>query len=104
MTVWVETGYAAESEPGKKIFVKHCKVCHGERGNTNNFAASVLDPPPRNFASLEARKELTQARMIQSVTHGRPGTAMMPWKDNLTEEDIRSVVRYIRRAFMGLMN
>ena len=39
--------------------------------------------------------------MINSVTHGRLGTAMMAWKDNLTIDEIRAVVFYIRRTFMG---
>jgi len=87
---------------GKKIYFKRCKVCHGKHGNTNPFAASVLNPPPRNFTADRSKKELTKERMISSVTHGRPGTAMMPWKDNLTADEIRAVVFYVRRNFMGL--
>ena len=88
-------------ELGKRVFFKRCKVCHGEQGNADPFAASVLNPPPRNFTTERSRRELTLERMINSVTHGRLGTAMMAWKDNLTIDEIRAVVFYIRRTFMG---
>ncbi|MEC7641415.1 MAG: cytochrome c [Nitrospinota bacterium] len=93
---------AADLELGKKIYFKRCKVCHGVRGNSNAFAASVLNPPPRNFTGEQSLKELTPERMIRSVTRGRAGTAMMPWKDILTADEIQAVVYYISRTFMGL--
>lgn len=89
-------------EQGREIYLKRCKVCHGERGDTDRFVADVLNPPPRNFTAAQSRQELTEERMIQSVTHGRPGTAMMPWKDNLTPGEIRAVVHYIRKTLMQL--
>ena len=89
-------------ETGRDIFYKHCKACHGDKGNGKTFAANVLNPPPKNFTSEKTKKELTEERMIHSVTKGRKGTAMMPWESNLTEEEIRSVVHYIRKELMKL--
>lgn len=91
-------------ETGKTTFLQRCKPCHGEGGNGKTFAANALNPPPKNFTTEQSRKELTQERMLRSVTQGRPGTAMMPWKDVLSEKEIRSVVHYIRREFMKLEN
>ncbi|OGW15519.1 MAG: hypothetical protein A3K09_07005 [Nitrospinae bacterium RIFCSPLOWO2_12_FULL_47_7] len=93
---------AADFAAGEKIYVNTCQVCHGERGDGQTFVANALTPPPRNFASEASRKELTRARMIRSVTHGRPGTAMMPWKDRLGSGEIRAVIAFIRSQFMGL--
>jgi mono/diheme cytochrome c family protein len=87
---------------GKKIYKERCKVCHGENGNVNPFAASVLSPPPRNFTLEKSKQELSFARMIHSVTEGRAGTAMMPWKNILTSVEIHSVVNYIRKNLMKL--
>ena len=89
-------------ETGRDIFYKHCKACHGDKGNGKTFAANVLNPPPKNFTSEKTKKELTEERMIHSVTKGRKGTAMMPWESNLTEQEIRSVVHYIRKELMKL--
>lgn len=93
---------APDLEKGRKIYVTTCQACHGEKGDGQTFAANVLNPPPRNFTSPASRKELTLERMVRSVARGRPGTAMMPWKDNLTAGEIRAAVAFIRREFMEL--
>ena len=90
------------SEVGRDIFFKHCKACHGNKGDGKTFAANVLNPPPKNFTSEKAKQQLTEERMIQSVTEGRKGTAMMPWESQLTAQEIQAVVQYIRKELMSL--
>lgn len=92
----------ADMEKGSKIYKDTCQVCHGERGDGQTFVANALNPPPRNFTAEISKKELTRPRMIKSVTNGRPGTAMMPWKDNLSAAEISATVSFIRGKFMGL--
>ena len=87
---------------GRDIFFKHCKACHGIKGDGKTFAANVLNPPPKNFTSEKSKQELTKKRMIHSISEGRKGTAMMPWKSRLTLNEIRAVVSYIRLGLMGL--
>ena len=91
-----------DSETGRDIFFKHCRACHGDKGNGKTFAANVLNPPPKNFTSENSKQELTEDRMIESVTEGRKGTAMMPWKSRLTQQEIHAVVLYIRKNLMQL--
>jgi mono/diheme cytochrome c family protein len=93
---------SSDVETGRDIFYKHCKACHGDKGDGKTFAANVLNPPPKNFTGEKSKKELTEERMIDSVKKGRKGTAMMPWESNLTEKDIRSVVHFIRKELMKL--
>ena len=95
-------GMATDLESGRDIFHKHCQACHGDKGDGQTFAANVLNPPPKNFTAKESKKELTEERMIRSVSQGRKGTAMMPWESRLTAEEIRAVVGYIRKKLMGL--
>ena len=91
-----------DSETGRDIFFKHCQACHGDKGDGKTFAANVLNPPPKNFPSDNSNQHLTEDRMIQSVTEGRKGTAMMPWKSRLTQQEIHAVVLYIRKKLMQL--
>jgi mono/diheme cytochrome c family protein len=90
-----------DPETGRDIFFKHCKACHGNKGDGKTFAANVLNPPPKNFTSEKSKQQLTEKRMIQSVTDGRKGTAMMPWKSRLTAQEIQAVVDYIRQKLIG---
>ena len=85
---------------GEKIYHDRCKACHGNRGDGKTFAANALYPPPKNFTAKNTKAELTRARMIRSITKGRPNTAMMPWEKVLSEQEIHSVVNYIRQALM----
>ena len=89
-------------DTGRDIFFKHCRACHGDKGDGKTFAANVLTPPPKNFTSENSKQELTEDRMILSVTEGRRGTAMMPWKSRLTQQEIHAVVLYIRKSLMQL--
>tara|TARA_A100001037_G_scaffold199605_1_gene178545 strand:+ start:145 stop:525 length:381 start_codon:yes stop_codon:yes gene_type:complete len=92
----------ADLDIGRDIFFKHCKACHGSKGDGKTFAANVLNPPPKNFISEKSKQELTEKRMIRTVSEGRKGTAMMPWKSRLTSTEIWAVVSYIRFGLMGL--
>lgn len=96
------TPQMAKNSEGKQIFEHNCAVCHGDKGNTAVWARSGLNPPPRDFTTDEAARILTRERMIKSVTHGRPGTGMMPFKTKFTDKQIASVVDYIRGTFMRL--
>ena len=86
---------------GEVVYQGRCKVCHGNLGDGKTFAANALFPPPKNFTSKSTKMELSFKRMIHSVTKGRPTTAMMPWEDVLSEQEILSVVHYIRQKFMS---
>ena len=85
---------------GKTLYEEHCRVCHGDRGNGATWTNSVLNPPPRNFTSPQARRILTRKRMLASVTYGRKETAMMAFENRLSESDVHAVVDYIRATFM----
>lgn len=90
---------AADADYGR-IYSQNCAVCHGEKGDGRSRAQNGLNPPPRDFTSAEAARELDRDRMIRSVTFGRPGTAMVPWGNRLTSTEIAGVVDYIRATFM----
>lgn len=92
------------TRPGVYIFHNYCSVCHGDKGDGQSRAREGLDPPPRNYTTPEAAIELTRERMIYSVTHGRPGTAMIAWGAELSGPEIEGVVDYVRKTFMKLGN
>lgn len=79
------------------IYHNYCSVCHGDRGDGNSRAKGSLEPPPRDFTRAN---DLTREAMVALTTHGKPGTAMMAWKNQLTAQEIEAVVDYIRNNFM----
>ncbi|MEO5349323.1 MAG: c-type cytochrome [Magnetococcus sp. YQC-3] len=91
---------AQDATQGRRLYARRCSVCHGDRGDVAVWARGGLVPPPRDFTTESARRELTQARMIFSISYGRPETAMPSWLGRLTAEEIEMVTSYIREAFM----
>ncbi|MFZ2540854.1 MAG: c-type cytochrome [Gallionella sp.] len=87
---------------GADIYRHYCSVCHGDKGDGQSRAKNSFAVPPRNYTTPESAIELTRERMIASVTHGRPGTAMIAWRTELTEGEIEAVVDHIRKKFMKL--
>jgi mono/diheme cytochrome c family protein len=94
----------SDNSRGRIVYSKTCSVCHGEKGDGHSRAQNSLNPPPRDFTAPSARAELTQQRMITSVTFGRADTAMAGFKTQLSKEDISAVVDYIRAGFMANAN
>jgi mono/diheme cytochrome c family protein len=91
---------AADASRGRQIYARVCSVCHGDRGTGSMWASANLRPAPRDFASPQARAELTRERMLAAVAAGRPGTAMSGYATKMSGEDMAAVVDYIRGAFM----
>ena len=87
---------------GEIIYHNYCSVCHGDKGNGKSRAQNSFLVPPRDYTTPEAALELSRDRMIHSVTHGRPGTAMISWKTELSPQEIEAVVDHIRSTFMRL--
>lgn len=66
----------------------HCQRCHMANGN------SPL--PPLNFADGKWKHGGTEAAIAKVITEGVAGTAMKPFKAQLTREQIESLAAYVR--------
>ena len=84
---------------GGQVYMNACVMCHGETGARQ--VSGRMQPPPGDFTSPARIAELTDKRMIDSITNGRPGTAMRPYGDKYTASDIKAVVEFIRAAYMS---
>lgn len=84
---------------GKKIYDFYCYQCHGYAGDARTLASTYLNPSPRNF-SATSPEQLDQKTMIDAVTNGREGTAMVSFTSVLSKGDIANVVSYISESFM----
>jgi mono/diheme cytochrome c family protein len=83
------------------LYHNYCSVCHGDQGDGQSRARGSLKPPPRDFTTPQSAQELTRERMIAAVKTGVPGTAMVGWQSQLSEDQIAKVVDYVRNTFMA---
>jgi mono/diheme cytochrome c family protein len=88
---------------GKVVYDAHCVECHGEKGEGDGPAAAFLTPRPRNFTTGKYKIRSTETGsvpadddLLQTVRRGLYGTTMPGWDRILSDEDIRTVVDYIK--------
>ena len=84
----------------EETFKALCSRCHGEKGEGNGKSAVYLDPAPRNLTRAEFMTHKPEARFMQSIADGVPGTSMPVWGNVLTEQQRKAVLDYIFTTFV----
>ena len=90
----------APGAQGALLYHNYCSVCHGDRGDGKSRAAGALSTVPRDFGSEASKRELTRERIVLAITHGRPGTAMVGWKTQLSDADIGVLAEHVLTQFV----
>ena len=86
-------------DAGRKVYDFYCYQCHGYSGDARTLASTYLAPQPRDFTGSDPAT-LTREKMIDAVSHGRAGTAMVSFGSVISAAEIDAVVSYIRDNFM----
>ncbi len=90
---WVSAGQEAGN--GKAIYEKLCLTCHGPQGKGDGPTGKVLIPPATDLTSAATKKK-SDADLLKIIREGKPPTAMPAWKGQLSEQEMRDVLAYIR--------
>jgi cytochrome c oxidase cbb3-type subunit II len=83
---------------GKTIFVTNCIGCHGVRGNGVGPADQFLNPYAYNFtsaANMQSGLSTSPGSLYEHILYGIKGTAMQPFGQDLTVQNIWDVVNYL---------
>ena len=90
-------------EAGKKVYFKRCVWCHGVEGVGDGPSHDRLFTKPRNFTQGTFKIRWTDSGelprdqdLINTVTHGLPGSAMPSWAGVLSKDDIEAVVQFVK--------
>lgn len=81
------TRQKAPAVDAAELFTTNCERCHGN-GNS--------DIKELNFADGEWKHGASLADVTKTIADGVPGTAMLPWKEQLTQEEIAALAKYVR--------
>jgi len=82
-------------DDGKSLFAANCASCHGDAGGGNGPEAAALAPAPTNFHL----KMPTQERAWGVLENGVPGTAMPPWRNQLSADQRHALVEFVRSLY-----
>ncbi len=72
---------------GMQIYANNCTICHGVNGEGSDLGVPVNTP--------ELRAEGTET-LINTVTGGVPGTAMVAWDNVLEPGEIEAVIAFLQ--------
>jgi len=89
-------------EQGKALYHGKggCFNCHGKEGDGNGPLAAQLNPSPRNFRHHGFWRHRTEGEIFWVVKNGSVGTGMVGFGGQLTDEEIWSLIQYVR-SFAG---
>jgi len=91
-----------DAKRGRRIYQQYCTPCHGQKGDGRGPRArnEALQPPPRNHTNGFYMNMQTDVRLFKVIKFGGYANNLshiMPqWKHILKDEDIFSVVAFIR--------
>lgn len=70
----------AARDRGKALFLKHCALCHGVRGDGRGERKEGFEVPPRNFTDSDWRGRTSPRHVFFAIREGLAGTPMAGWK------------------------
>src|SRR5215467_7414188 len=96
-----DTGTDAQRDAGKKLYLKYCSQCHGEKGDGEGPAAVHLRPRPRNFTSGKFKIRTTGSGalpthqdLVNIIRRGMPYTSMPAWP-YFSDEEVSDLAYFI---------
>ena len=92
--------YKLASTDGQQLFDTYCTACHGEGLDGRGDVAAMLDPLPRDFTKHQFVASY-DSRFKDSIRDGVKGTAMPTWKNILSDEEIDTLVAFIKEQSLA---
>jgi mono/diheme cytochrome c family protein len=89
-----------ELASARKIYSEKCIKCHKEdgTGGVTDIEGTKIKAP--NFTSDKLKKE-PDSEFIEMIEKGAKEDGMPAFKGKISDEEIKNLVKYIRREFQG---
>jgi len=81
---------------GNIVFRNYCVLCHGLNADGHGRAARMYDPKPANLRESMVSDAYKERIVRQGGKRVGRSEFMPPWGEELTDEQILDVVRYLR--------
>ena len=96
-----DVGTEAQRESGKKVYLKYCSQCHGEKGDGEGYASPHLRPRPRDFTTGKFKVRTTPTGalpthqdLVNIIRRGMPYTSMPAWPE-LADQEVSDLAYFI---------
>ncbi|HEC18179.1 MAG TPA: cytochrome c [Gammaproteobacteria bacterium] len=92
---------AAWSTSAEDNYKNFCWQCHGMAGNGMGVNVQDMSVQPRDHTSAKAMGGRSDADLFKVIKQGGlaidKSVLMPPWGDSLSDEEIRDLVKYLRK-------
>lgn len=102
-TLWRVQAQAVDQAQGEVLYKEKCARCHGEAGDGNGPAGSILSPRPRDFRQGQYKIRTTATGSLPTdddlervIRRGMPGSTMPAWDDLLSDAEIDTLVARVK--------
>ena len=82
--------HAGPASDGGDLYKQKCSMCHGADGK----GYPALKTP--DFTDPKVQASLTDKEIVDTIKNGKKGTAMPPFADKLSDDQINSLLAYLR--------
>jgi mono/diheme cytochrome c family protein len=79
---------------GRKLFLEHCALCHGENADGHGRRREGLSRSPADFTSALWRASATPDGVYTIIREGKTGTSMPAWR-SLGDRDVADLTAYV---------
>lgn len=76
----------------KKLYMIHCKTCHGADGKPTDLGVGL---EARDLTDAAWQAKVTDEKIVKQINDGTP-EKMMPFKEKLTPDEVKALVPVVR--------
>ena len=86
---------AVAGNDGKELYSAKCMICHKDRGKGGKVTIEGKNLHPADLTSAKM-KSRDDDKLAEMIGEGDPDEGMPAFKTKLTDEQIKSIVQYVR--------
>ena len=91
---------ADELTSAKSVYMEKCVSCHKENGTGGKVTIEGATINAENLTT-DKMKNMADEKYFKYIENGIPDEGMPAFKGKLTDEQIKNVVKFIRKEFQG---
>jgi mono/diheme cytochrome c family protein len=89
-----------ELATGKELYAVNCQVCHRDTGKGGKVTVEGKKLQPEDLTSDKMKKR-DDAKLFDDISGGVADEGMPAFKDKLSPEQIRTIIKHIRSLQAG---